>query len=273
MTEPLSQIDKVGFAYDNTGWHLRDVSLKIRPGEFIGIIGPNGSGKSTLLKIAAGVLRPSTGRVLLMTKQISSLSRREIARHLGYLPQNVTSTFDYRVEEVVAMGRFPHLSGAGFLQPNDLGIIEHCLKSTETFAYRNRPASQLSGGERQRVLLAAVLAQEPGLLLLDEPTTGLDLHHQVEFFSLLTELTQKGIAVIVVTHDLNLASQYCHRLLLLNEGRTVLEGDVSQVVRQEILSDVYRQNVYVGRHPLTEKPVVLPRLRNHKKVEDKGAGL
>ena len=171
------------------------------------------------------------------------------------------------------MGRFPHLSGAGFLQPNDLKIIEHCLKSTETTVYRNRPVSQLSGGERQRVLLAAVLAQEPGLLLLDEPTTGLDLHHQVEFFSLLTELTQKGIAVIVVTHDLNLASQYCHRLLLLNEGRTVLEGDVSQVVRQEILSDVYRQNVYVGRHPLTEKPVVLPRLHNHNKVEDKGAGL
>ena len=269
MTEPLLQIDKAGFAYDNSGWYLRDVSLKIRPGEFTGIIGPNGSGKSTLLKIAAGVLRPSSGQILLMNKQISSLSRRKIARHLGYLPQNVISTFDYRVEEVVAMGRFPHLSGAGFLQPNDLKIIEYCLKSTETTAYRNRPVSQLSGGERQRVLLAAVLAQEPKVLLLDEPTTGLDLHHQVEFFSLLTELTQKGIAVAVVTHDLNLASQYCHRLLLLNEGRTVLEGDVSQVIRQEILSDIYRQNVYVSRHPLTDKPIVLPRLQNYKKSEDK----
>ncbi len=258
MNDSLLNITSVSFAYPQSRWSLQNVSLNIAAGQIVGVIGPNGAGKSTLLKIAAGILDSTSGSVRLTGQNIHKLSRRRIARLLGYLPQNVTSTFDYRVEEIVAMGRFPHLSGVGFLQPDDLDLIEHCLEQTETTEYRHRRLSQLSGGERQRVLLASVLAQQPRVLLLDEPTTGLDLHHQVAFFGSLSRLAQDGLAVAVVTHDLNLASQFCNRLLLMRDGQTVVEGPADAVMRQDILSDVYRHSVHVAVHPLTQKPNALP---------------
>ena len=258
MNDSLLHLDNVSYAYPQSSWRLQNVSLNIKSRRIIGIIGPNGSSKSTLLKIAAGILNTSSGSVRLMGQDIRKLSRRRIARLLGYLPQNVTSAFDYRVEEIVAMGRFPHLSGVGFLRPDDVRLIELCLEQTETTPYRHRPLSQLSGGERQRVLLASVLAQQPRLLLLDEPTTGLDLHHQVAFFDALSRLAQDGLAVAVVTHDLNLASLFCQKLLLLDDGKNVIEGPPDVVIRQDILSDVYRQSVHVAVHPLTQKPIALP---------------
>lgn len=258
MSSELLRIDNINYAYRQSGWRLRDVSLTVSSGEIVGIIGPNGAGKSTLLKIAAGLLARRVGQVSLLGKDIVDYSRRQLARELGYLPQNVQSTFDYCVEEVVAMGRFAHLSGTGFLQAEDLAVVQHCLDQTETTSYRSRGLAQLSGGERQRVLLASVLAQQPKVLLLDEPTTGLDLHHQVTFFSLLRQLAQRQMAVVVVTHDLNLAGEFCQRLLLLSRGQAVKEGDAQAVIRQDVLEDVYRQSVYVGRHPLTDKPMVLP---------------
>ena len=258
MSDPLLQIDKVGFGYGGSEWQLREVSLGLSAGQIIGVIGPNGAGKSTLLKIAAGLVRPSTGLVRLIEQDMRDRSRRSIARQLGFLPQNVTGSLDYRVEEIVAMGRFAHLRGAGFLQPDDLEVVERCLECTETTAYRRRSLSQLSGGERQRVLLASVLAQQPQVLLLDEPTTGLDMHHQVAFFDLVSSLAAKGMAVIVVTHDLNLAALYCHRLLLLVGGHAVKEGTVPEVVCAEVLGQAYRHSVYVGRHPMAGSPMVLP---------------
>lgn len=258
MKADLLNIEKVSYAYGPNGWQLENVSLALGPGQIIGIIGPNGAGKSTLLKIAAGSLSGSGGSVRLKGRSLKDLSRRQIARQLGYLPQNVTSVFDHRVEEVVALGRFPHLTGAGFLASDDLEVIERCMEQTETIAFRNRPLSQLSGGERQRVLLASVLAQQPQVLLLDEPTTGLDIHYQVTFFSLLMELADKALAVAVVTHELNLAAQYCHRLLLLHNGKTVKEGPVEEVFRQEVLGEVYRHSVLVGTHPVSKKPIALP---------------
>lgn len=254
----LLEIDKVRYGYGSDSWLLRDISLNVAPGELLGIIGPNGAGKSTLLKIAAGVLHAQSGNVVLGGKILSGLSRREIARQMGYLPQSITSTFDYRVEEVVAMGRFAHLLGAGFLGDKDLEIVEQCMERTETTAYRKRHLSHLSGGERQRVLLASVLAQQPEILLLDEPTTGLDMHHQVSFFSLLCDLSAKGMAIAVVTHDLNLAAMFCTRLFLMCDGGVVRSGSVEEVINQEVLDDVYRQSVYVGSHPMNGRPMVLP---------------
>ena len=258
MNDNLLSLKNIGYDYPQTRWRLQNVSLNIPPRRIVGVIGPNGAGKSTLLKIAAGILQPHAGSVELMQKNLANLSRRHIAQHLGYLPQNVSSTFDYRVEEIVAMGRFPHQTGLGFLQPSDLELIEKCLEQTETTPFRHRPLSQLSGGERQRVFLASVLTQQPRILLLDEPTTGLDLHHQVSFFSALDRLAHDGLAVAVVTHDLNLASQFCHHLLLLRDGQTVTEGPPTAVINQKILSDVYRQSVHVSVHPITQKPIALP---------------
>jgi len=251
-------LENIGYDYPQTRWRLQNVSLNISPRCIVGIIGPNGAGKSTLLKIAAGILQPHAGSVELMQKNLARLPRRHIAQSLGYLPQNVTSTFDYRVEEIVAMGRFPHQTGMGFLRPSDLQLIEKCLAQTETAPLRHRPLSQLSGGERQRVFLASVLTQQPRILLLDEPTTGLDLHHQVTFFSALDRLAHDGLAVAVVTHDLNLASQFCHHLLLLRDGQSVIEGPPAAVINQKILSDVYRQSVHISVHPVTGKPIALP---------------
>ena len=251
MHPSLLSIENIGYSYRANGWKLENISLEVAAGQIVGIIGPNGAGKSTLLKIAARTLAYHTGRVSLMGRDMNRLSRRKIAQQLGYLPQHVTTTFDHHVEEVVALGRFPHLSGAGFLQNHDRKIIERCLEQTETSPYRHRPLSQLSGGERQRVLLASVLAQQPRVLLLDEPTTGLDLHHQVTFFCLLSELVQKGMAVLVVTHELNLAAQYCNRLLLLDAGRTVKEGSVNEVINTNILPTVYHDNIFISQHPVT----------------------
>ena len=258
MNSSLLDVQHASYTYPPDDWRLCDVSFQLAPGQILGIIGPNGAGKSTLLKITAGILPCPAARIQLAGHDLRRLSRRRIAQTLGYLPQNVSSIFDYSVQQVVAMGRFAQLSGAAFLSPRDNRIIEDCLEQTETASYRHRPLSHLSGGERQRVLLASVLAQQPRLLLLDEPTTGLDLHHQVAFFSLLARLAAQQFAVAVVTHDLNLAAAFCHRLLLLHAGRTVTEGPVEHVIQPDVLGPVYRHSIHIARHPLTDKPIVLP---------------
>ena len=190
---------------------------------------------------------------------MSGLDRREVARSLGYLPQQVEHTFDYAVEDIVGMGRFPHLSGLGFLSAEDVRVVEESMRQTEMLPYRERHLSHLSGGERQRVFLASVLAQEPRVLLLDEPTTALDIHHQAQFFRLLRQLAESGIAVAVVTHDLNVASFYCERLLLLLDGKPVREGTPGEVIRTEVLAEVYGESVAVDRDARTGRPFVLPR--------------
>ena len=258
MPDPLLQIDNVGFRHRGSDWRLGDVGLSVSGSEMVGLIGPNGSGKSTLLKIAAGILAPDSGTVQLMNRDIRRMSRRSIAKQLGFLPQDVVSSLDYSAEQVVAMGRFAHLKGAGFLGQDDLRIIERSLEYTETVQYRHRRISQLSGGERQRVLLASVLAQEPAVLLLDGPTSGLDLHHQSAFFDLLSTLSDEGMAVLAVTHDLNLASLFCQRLVLLQNGRIVKAGCADEVIRPEVLAEVYRASVLVERHPVSDRPMVLP---------------
>jgi iron complex transport system ATP-binding protein len=189
---------------------------------------------------------------------MAQLDRRDVAKSLGYLPQSVQYAFDYTVEEVVGMGRFPHLSGLGFLSTKDLAVIERCMTETETLPYRSRTLSHLSGGERQRAFLASVLAQEPSLLLLDEPTAALDIHHQAQFFRLLRQLAGGGIGVAVVTHDLNIASFYCTRLLLMAGGHTVCEGSPEEVLRQESLTHIYGESVVVDRDPRSGRPIVLP---------------
>ncbi|MBW2037194.1 MAG: ABC transporter ATP-binding protein [Deltaproteobacteria bacterium] len=258
MREKLLSVEGVSHKYPGSDWQLSETSFSVRRGEIVGIVGPNGSGKSTLLKVAAGVIRPGSGEVLLLGRNIARLKRREIARNLGYFPQNDVSGFDYSVHEVVAMGRFCRLSGAGFLSSNDMAVIEKCLLQTGTQHYRQRLLSRLSGGERQRVLLASVLAQEPEVLLLDEPSRGLDLHHQVRFFRLLGKLVAGGMGVAVVTHELNLASCYSDRLLLLKEGKITHEGKPEEIINENILKETYGDGVDVIRHPITGRPIVLP---------------
>lgn len=258
MTKPYLTMNDISFSYSQTDWALRGISHQLAPGTILGIIGPNGAGKSTLLKIAAGIIKPETGQLTLMDQNLRKLSRRQIAGQLAYLPQNVTSTFDYTVEQVVALGRFPYLKGTGFLQSRDITIVNRCLADTDTEEFRLRPISQLSGGQRQRVLLASVLAQQPQVLLLDEPTNGLDLYHQATLFSLLRNLAQQGMAITVVTHDLNLAALFCDQLLLLQDGSIIKQGSVEQVICQEVLAPIYGETIRLIRDPQTNRPIVLP---------------
>jgi iron complex transport system ATP-binding protein len=257
MSDALLQVEDATFRYEGSDWTLGGVSFSLRAGEVLAIIGPNGSGKSTLLRLAAGVLAPHSGRVCLAGRDMAATDRREIARTLGYLPQNIPYAFDYAVEEVVSMGRFPHLEGLGFLTAADHRVVDESLRKTETLPFRGRSLSRLSGGERQRVFLASVLAQEPRVLLLDEPTASLDIHHQAQFFRLLRRLAGEGIAVAVVTHDLNVASFYCTRLLLMRNGARACEGDAEAVLRQDILSAVYGEALTVQRDA-AGRPIVLP---------------
>lgn len=258
MARELLSVQSVTFAYGGNGWKLDPSTFSVARGDILGIIGPNGSGKSTLLKLAGGVLQAHSGKVLLAGKDMTQMKRRQIAGILGYLPQHALSHFDYTVEEVVAMGRFPHLRGAGFMSAYDLEVIGRSLEQAEIKRFRQRRLSRLSGGERQRVLLASVISQEPQVLLLDEPTTALDIHHQMTVFAILVELAKKGMGVVVVTHDLNLASVFCERVLLLKDGAITCHGRPEDILKKEVLETVYGKGLEIMKHPTTGRPVIVP---------------
>ena len=258
MNPSLLFLQGVRHTYKDAGWELSVPHFEVREREIVGVLGPNGSGKSTLLRIAAGTLKPVEGRVMLEGEDLRRMERRWIARRLGYLPQDIDSQFDYTVEEVVSMGRYAHLTGLGTFGARDLEVVHWSLQSTGIEQFRMRRLSHLSGGERQRTFLASVLAQEPRVLLLDEPTRGLDIHHQVGFFCLLHELARKGIGVAVVTHELNLAALYCDRLVLLSGGKLLREGLTDDVLKAEVLSVAYGPEIVMGTHPRTGRKVILP---------------
>ena len=260
----ILKAENIRYQYSSQTLALDGASVNLQAGQVLSIVGPNGSGKSTLIKIAAGVLKPDSGKVRLNNKDISSLTRIDIAKTLGYLPQTTDSVFNHRVEEIVAMGRFVHLRGLGFLTADDRKKIEKSMAFTEVLQYRHRTLAQLSGGEKQRVLLASVLCQEPDLLLLDEPSAGLDLHHQIAFSSLLQKLSREGMAVAVVTHDLNIASMYSDQILLLSHGKVIKTGKPQEVINQQYLGQVYPDNIFVEPHPITGHPMVLPMIQSQK---------
>jgi len=260
MSDNILHIDNVCYCYKRSDWKLNPIELAVKRKDFIGIVGSNGSGKSTLLKIAAGILSPDQGSVLLEGKPINKIPRRKLAQKIGYLPQRINTVFDFSVKEVVSMGRFCHSKGfgGGVTTKNDDQIIHDCMNATETFCLRNRTISELSGGERQRVMLASVLAQQPDIMLLDEPVGGLDLHHQISFFKLLSQCSSKAMAVVVITHDLNLASQFCDKILMLNRGQKEIFDSADKVFERISQMGDYSENISILRHPVNQKPAVLP---------------
>lgn len=249
--------DRVSFGYAPGSPVLMDVSVELRGGEVAGIIGPNGAGKSTLLQLLCGLLNPDEGAVLLDGRPLSEFSARARARLVGYMPQSVQPAFSLSVREVVALGRYPHLGPFGILGPPDHAVVAACLEQTETAALADRDFLSLSGGERQRAVLASVLAQEPRLLLLDEPMSALDLPHEVAFFRQLRDLAAGGLGVVVVTHDINLAAQFCDRLLLIGQDHTLAAaGAPRDVLTAELLTQAYGSPLAVGSHPESGGPFV-----------------
>ena len=247
----------LGHQFQANWWCLQGLDLAFHTGELVGLVGANGAGKSTLLRILTGQMAPTAGKVELDGRPLGRFGRTELARRIGYLPQNVASSFSYTCEEVVAQGRYPHQGALGLLSREDQEIVRQAMKWTHCDAFAHRYLSELSGGESQRVLLASVLAQGSDFMLLDEPTSALDLHHQIDVFELIYQLARQGIGVIVITHDLNLAAQYCDRLVLLHEGRMHACGRPEDVLREDILRQVYETDLIVDRNPVTGTPMVV----------------
>lgn len=241
---------------------LADVALRVHAGEFVGVVGPNGSGKSTLVRALSRVLAPSSGAVLLDGRDLyAQVNARQSAQAIGVVPQTASAILEFSVREIVEMGRAPHLAARPFaaLTLQDTRIVDDALRAAGIEAMADRLAPTLSGGEWQRVLLARALAQQPNVLLLDEPTAHLDLHHQRQVLALARALahTQRK-AVLVVLHDLNLAAEFCDALYLIKEGHVAAQGTPADVLTAANLLDVYRARVWVRPHPLTGRPLLLP---------------
>jgi iron complex transport system ATP-binding protein len=238
---------------------LDGVDLAVAAGEMVGLIGPNGAGKSTLVRLLAGIEHPDGGIVRLDGRPLTAWTRAERARRVALVPQDPRVEFPYTVLEVVLMGRSPHLSTLALPGRRDLEIARAALARLEVGELEARRMDELSGGERQRVFLARALAQEPAVLLLDEPTTHLDLRHQTQLHDVARErCRQAGVGVLSVLHDLNLAAAYCDRLVLLSKGRVAAAGSPAQVLLPDVLEPAFDTRVLVVPHAVTGRPVVLP---------------
>lgn len=262
---PAILLENAGCKY---GKHtaLSAISLETRPQELLGIIGPNGSGKSTLLKLMAGLLHPGSGKACLDGETITSLGRNTVARRIALVPQSASLPELFTALDIVLMGRTPHLGLLRYESKADIAIACSAMETTHTAHLAGKYINQLSGGERQRVVIARAIAQEAGILLLDEPTANLDVNYQVEIMNFLRSLCQaRGLTVVIALHDLNLASQYCDRLVMLREGRMYSQGTPAEIITPVLIKEVFGLEVYVGPHPVNGLPVTLVSGNNNHK--------
>ena len=237
---------------------LKDVTLKVAPGEMVGLIGPNGSGKSTIIKALSRVIHPYSGRILLDGKDITGIPRRELARLVGVVPQMPLLPSTFTAFEIVLMGRNPHLGLFQSESHRDWAIAWQAMEQTAALSLANRRVNELSGGEIQCLLIARVLVQETKAILLDEPTANLDIGRQVEILDLIKNLcVENNLTVLAALHDLNLAAQYCDRLFLINEGGIHAEGTPSEVITARNIKEVYGAENCVYTHPLNRLPTIL----------------
>ena len=238
---------------------LRDVSLSLPVGELLGLVGPNGSGKTTLIRAVSGVVAPQAGGVSLDGDDALRLSPKEVALRVAVVPQNPHLPPAFTALELVLMGRTPHLKLLQGEGQGDLRAARDAMRATDTWELAGRRIGELSGGERQRLLVARALAQETPLLLLDEPTAHLDVGHQAATLRLMGRLCRsEGKAVLAAVHDLTLAAQFCHRLVMLHQGRVIVEGAPGEVLTRERLRQVYGASLHVLSHPVTGRPVLAP---------------
>jgi iron complex transport system ATP-binding protein len=252
----ILELEKIGFKYGDQRV-LQDVTLTVEKGEFFGILGPNGSGKSTLLNLIDGIRLPCEGEIRLKDIAPGKMKRKDVARLVAVVPQEASWIFPLTVEEVVLMGRTPHMGRLAFESERDLAVARSAMAAANLLPFAARLMEDLSGGERQRVWIARALAQEPEIILLDEPTSSLDIAHQIRTLDLIRSLSRSaGLTVVSATHDINLASLYCDRIALLEEGRLHSLGRPGEVLTESNIREVYGVNVVVDRHPLTGLPRV-----------------
>lgn len=253
------ELTRVYFKYSGQ-WVLEDISLHVAKGEIFGIIGPNGSGKSSLLRLMAKLCIPQQGNITINNIDSAGIKHGDFAKAVAYVPQESLFLFPFTVAEVVLMGRTPHIThtwGRLFESPHDRQIASDVIRLMDIEKLQDRPVTDISGGEKQRTVIARALVQEPDILILDEPTASLDIGHQIDNYNLLKRFNmEKGMTVLLSSHDLNLASQYCHRVLLLNNGRIHAIGTPSDVITEKNIHEVYGCNVIVDKHPVSGRPRV-----------------
>ncbi|MFO7963657.1 MAG: ABC transporter ATP-binding protein [Desulfobacterales bacterium] len=254
MKNPVIDIKDIAFSYENEPI-LNDITFRVAPNEFFIIIGPNGSGKSTLLKLISGLLEPLSGHIDIGSIPLKHYSRKALARKIALVPQISSVDFPFTVLEVVLMGRAPHLGMLGLEQKQDVEIAWRSLEFTGIAPLAYRKVTRLSGGEQQRVFIARAICQEPEIILLDEPTAALDLAHQIRVMDLMEQLkAEKGITIVMVSHDVNLAAMYGERLLLLKSGHIVRAGHPREVITYDILEKAYGCTLLVDESPLGNFP-------------------
>jgi len=243
------QVEKISYAYDQKQV-IDQIDLKIQSGEFVGIIGPNGSGKSTLLKSLYRILKPDSGKILLDSEELQRISAKNLAKKLGVVGQDHSIPFDFKVNEIVAMGRSPYKGLFDHDTQEDRTIVEQALHYVGLLPLANETFSNLSGGEKQRVIIARALAQKNDFLILDEPTNHLDIHHQFQMFDLIKNL---NITVVSAIHDLNIAALYCDRICVLKDGKLFTSGTPEEVLTAPLIKEVFGMNAEIIIHPLTQK--------------------
>lgn len=237
---------------------LDDIALQVHYGECFGIIGPNGSGKSTLVKLLSGVDEASAGQIAFAGRPLAAYPKKQLARRIAVLQQEALPPIGFTVREVVEMGRYPYQNWLGEEAGDPHTKIEEIMRELDLLDMADRPIEALSGGERQRVALAKVVAQQPELLMLDEPTTYLDIGYQQQMMQYIKKWQQDhGLTVLAVLHDLNLAALYCDRLMIIHDGRLVHTGKVEEILSEQIIKQVYGVSPTIVRHPVSGVPQVL----------------
>ena len=250
-------VDNISFGYDPASPVVRDVSFTVRSGEFLSLVGPNGSGKTTLLRLLDRIFIPHRGTILLGDQPLSKFSRTAIARRIAFVPQDNSIQFPFTVAEIVLMGRAPHSGGMAFENAHDREVARKMMRLTDVEGFADQPVTNLSGGERQRVFIARALAQQPEIILLDEPNAHLDIAHQVDMFRIIKRLnTESGLTVLSVSHDLNLAAAYSDRIAMMVGGTLAALGTPAEVLTDARIHDVFRTPVIVDTHPVHGTPRV-----------------
>ena len=238
---------------------LKDVGFAVESGQFLGILGPNGSGKTTLLKSISRVLKPQKGTILIGDENVYKMKTVDVAKQMAVVPQSTPVSFDFTALEVVLMGRNPHMARFKMEGKKDLDIAKNSMQLTRTWEFADRPVNELSGGESQRVIIARALTQEPQILLLDEPTTHLDISNQLEIMDLIKRLCEtKKLLIVAVFHDFNLAARYCDSIILLNDGKIVAIGKMNETLTSENVKKVFNVDTIVKKHPITGSLYVIP---------------
>jgi len=254
----IISVKNLNFSY-NHNQVLHDLSFDIGRGDFISILGPNGAGKSTLANLVSKVLENYRGSIEIDGKDIRKFNSRDVAKLVAVVPQYTNPGFNFTVSEMIMMGRHSYISRFGMEKEEDYSAVDRAMEKTETLSFANRKYSELSGGEKQRVIIAQALAQDSAILLLDEPTSHLDINFQIEFMNLFLNLNRKeGKTIIGIFHDINLAIQNSRKMMLIKDGRIFDFGIPESIISRESIKRVFGSDVFVGKNPVTQKLYVSP---------------